>query len=96
MPCPFGRFWKYPGSGWVGHGRIGPGRVGSGRVWKCSKFHGSIRVESGDFQISRVGSDHYETDLTREKATRRVKSRVTGITPFSHPLFEDKIFETGL
>ena len=31
-------------------------RVESGRVGKCSKFHGSGRIESGGFLISRLGS----------------------------------------
>ena len=31
-------------------------RVGSGRVWRFSKCHGSSRVGSRGFQISRVGS----------------------------------------
>ena len=49
-------------AGRVGSGRVGSGRVGSGRVGRCSKSHGSGRIESGgsdrvwrSCQTSRVG-----------------------------------------
>lgn len=41
---------------WVGSGQevLKNSRVKSGRARRCSKFHGSGGVGSGDFQISRA------------------------------------------
>ena len=43
-------------------------RIESGRIWRCSKSHGSSRVESGGFQLQgsgRVGSGPRHPHSTR-------------------------------